>query len=71
MALNGEKGPSLADEAILEAVRRRWTTYIPLPERPKDQPFLMPIEDVFSISGPWHGGDGSHRARHDQGRRGG
>ncbi|HVX91246.1 MAG TPA: EF-Tu/IF-2/RF-3 family GTPase, partial [Hyphomicrobiaceae bacterium] len=26
-------------------------TYIPLPERPKDKPFLMPIEDVFSISG--------------------
>ena len=25
--------------------------YIPLPERPIDQPFLMPIEDVFSISG--------------------
>ena len=25
--------------------------YIPLPERPKDRPFLMPIEDVFSISG--------------------
>ena len=26
-------------------------TYIPTPERPIDQPFLMPIEDVFSISG--------------------
>ena len=26
-------------------------TYIPMPERPVDQPFLMPIEDVFSISG--------------------
>ena len=25
--------------------------YIPTPERPKDQPFLLPIEDVFSISG--------------------
>jgi elongation factor Tu len=25
--------------------------YIPQPERPKDQPFLMPVEDVFSISG--------------------
>ena len=25
--------------------------YFPLPERPVDQPFLMPIEDVFSISG--------------------
>ena len=27
------------------------TSYIPQPERAKDQPFLMPIEDVFSISG--------------------
>ncbi len=26
-------------------------TYIPMPERPVDKPFLMPIEDVFSISG--------------------
>jgi elongation factor Tu len=26
-------------------------TYVPLPERPIDKPFLMPIEDVFSISG--------------------
>ncbi len=25
--------------------------YIPQPDRPKDRPFLMPIEDVFSISG--------------------
>jgi elongation factor Tu len=26
-------------------------SYIPQPERPKDRPFLMPVEDVFSISG--------------------
>jgi elongation factor Tu len=25
--------------------------YIPMPERPKDQPFLMPVEDVFNIEG--------------------
>ncbi len=48
-ALNGEKGP-LADEAILK-LYEALDTYIPLPERPLDQPFLMPIEDVFSISG--------------------
>ncbi len=48
-ALNGEKGP-LADEAILQ-LYEALDTYIPLPERPKDMPFLMPIEDVFSISG--------------------
>ena len=34
-------------KALMEAV----DGYIPQPERPKDQPFLMPIEDVFSISG--------------------
>ena len=33
--------------ALMEAV----DTYIPQPDRPKDKPFLMPIEDVFSISG--------------------
>jgi len=32
---------------LMEAVDK----YIPQPERPKDKPFLMPIEDVFSISG--------------------
>ncbi|MCH8236637.1 MAG: elongation factor Tu, partial [Proteobacteria bacterium] len=32
---------------LLEAV----DSYIPQPDRPKDKPFLMPIEDVFSISG--------------------
>src|SRR6201988_406846 len=50
-ALNGEKG-ALADEAILKLFEAI-DTYIPLPERPKDLPFLMPIEDVFSISGRW------------------
>ena len=49
MALRGEKGP-LADEAIIK-LYEALDTYIPLPERPLDQPFLMPIEDVFSISG--------------------
>ncbi len=29
----------------------RWTSYVPLPARAIDQPFLMPIEDIFSISG--------------------
>src|SRR5438105_515731 len=48
-ALNGEKGP-LADEAILK-LYDALDNSVPLPERPIDQPFLMPIEDVFSISG--------------------
>ena len=49
MALNGEKG-EFADEAILR-LYEALDTYVPLPERPIDKPFLMPIEDVFSISG--------------------
>ena len=48
-ALNGEKGET-ADEAILK-LYEALDTFVPLPERPIDQPFLMPIEDVFSISG--------------------
>ncbi|MDA9930903.1 elongation factor Tu [Alphaproteobacteria bacterium] len=36
-----------AIQELMDAV----DAYIPQPERPKDQPFLMPIEDVFSISG--------------------
>src|SRR5437868_3240076 len=48
-ALNGEKG-ELADQAILK-LYDALDTFVPLPERPIDQPFLMPVEDVFSISG--------------------
>src|SRR5712672_1684461 len=48
-ALNGEKG-EFADEAILK-LYEAIDTYVPLPERAIDRPFLMPIEDVFSISG--------------------
>jgi elongation factor Tu len=40
----------LGREAILELMKAV-DAYIPQPERPKDKPFLMPIEDVFSISG--------------------
>jgi len=45
---NGD--PKLGHEAVLELMRNV-DSYIPQPERPVDQPFLMPIEDVFSISG--------------------
>jgi elongation factor Tu len=48
-ALNGEKGP-LGDEAILKLFAAL-DSYIPLPERPKDGSFLMPIEGVHSIAG--------------------
>src|SRR5262249_46336815 len=42
--------PKLGHDAILELMKAV-DSYIPQPERPKDRPFLMPIEDVFSISG--------------------
>jgi elongation factor Tu len=35
----------------IEKLVAEMDSYIPIPERPVDQPFLMPIEDVFSISG--------------------
>ena len=45
---NGE--PRLGHDAVLELMRTV-DEYIPQPERPVDLPFLLPIEDVFSISG--------------------
>jgi elongation factor Tu len=49
MALEG-KNPEFGHDAVLKLMEAV-DSYIPQPERPKDQPFLMPIEDVFSISG--------------------
>jgi elongation factor Tu len=49
VALN-DGDPVLGEDAILELMTQV-DAYIPQPERPIDQPFLMPIEDVFSISG--------------------
>ena len=40
-----------AGRASVMALMAAVDSYIPQPDRPKDQPFLMPIEDVFSISG--------------------
>ena len=48
-ALEG-KDDNIGKEKILELMKAI-DDYIPTPDRPKDQPFLMPIEDVFSISG--------------------
>ena len=49
MALEG-KNPELGHDAILKLMKAV-DEYIPQPERALDKPFLMPIEDVFSISG--------------------
>ncbi|HIM72747.1 MAG TPA: elongation factor Tu [Alphaproteobacteria bacterium] len=48
-ALEGDEGETGRGSVLklLEAI----DSYIPTPHRPKDLPFLMPIEDVFSISG--------------------
>jgi elongation factor Tu len=45
-----DKQPELGEQAVLKLMAEV-DKYIPQPERPKDRPFLMPIEDVFSISG--------------------
>ena len=45
-----DKTPEIGEQAILQLMAEV-DRYIPQPERPKDLPFLMPIEDVFSISG--------------------
>ncbi len=42
--------PVIGEQSILELMTQV-DAYIPQPERPVDQPFLMPVEDVFSISG--------------------
>ena len=48
-ALEGDEGEA-GKQSILKLMEAV-DSYIPTPDRPKDQPFLMPIEDVFSISG--------------------
>jgi elongation factor Tu len=45
-----DREPAIGKDAVLKLMEEV-DAYIPTPERPKDQPFLMPIEDVFSISG--------------------
>jgi len=49
-ALKAMQGEAEAEKGILELMAAV-DKYIPVPERPVDRPFLMPIEDVFSISG--------------------
>jgi elongation factor Tu len=46
-ALNGDPEAEKQIDALMEAV----DSYIPLPQRDVDKPFLMPIEDIFSIQG--------------------
>ncbi len=46
-AMNGDAEAQKGILKLMEEVDR----YIPLPQRPLDKPFLMPVEDIFSISG--------------------
>ena len=46
-ALEGDEAAAKEIDALMAAVDE----YVPIPERDMDKPFLMPIEDVFSISG--------------------
>jgi elongation factor Tu len=46
-ALNGEEKWEKTVDELMEAV----DNYVPLPERAVDKPFIMPIEDIFSIQG--------------------
>jgi elongation factor Tu len=46
-ALNGDEKWAKSVEDLMEAVDK----YVPVPERVTDKPFLMPIEDIFSIQG--------------------
>jgi len=49
-ALKALEGDSGSQDAIMELMEQV-DTYVPEPERDLDKPFLMPIEDVFSITG--------------------
>jgi len=49
-ALKAIEGDPEAQKGILELMEKV-DEYIPVPERPIDQPFLMPVEDVFGIKG--------------------
>jgi len=43
--------PNAPEYACIKELMDTVDTYIPTPERPVDQPFLMPVEDVFTITG--------------------
>lgn len=50
-ALKALENPTGPDSEPILALLKALDEYIPLPQRPLDKPFLMPIEDVFSIKG--------------------
>ena len=48
---SAEKDPQSADYQPIHELVKALDEYIPIPDRPRDRPFLMPVEDVFSIKG--------------------
>jgi len=48
---SGSQDPNAAEYACMKELMDAVDSYIPTPERPTDQPFLMPVEDVFTITG--------------------
>src|SRR6202047_1665738 len=65
-ALNGEEKWEKQIDALMEAVDKS----VPQPARELDKPFLMPIEDIFSIQGGGPGVPGPCGARQGESRRG-
>ena len=63
-ALEGDAKWEKTVDELMDAV----DSYIPTPAREIEKPFLMPVEDIFTISGPRDGGDGKNRARQGEGR---
>ena len=65
-----DREPEMGEKSILELMEAV-DSYIPQPVRATDRPFLMPVEDVFSISGRGTVATGRVERGVDQGRRGG
>ena len=68
-ALNALDNSADATTACIDELMKRRRRVIPEPERDRTRPFLMPIEDVFSITGRGTVGDGPRRGGNDQGGR--
>ncbi len=66
-ALEGDPEWEKTVEELMEAV----DSYIPTPVRDMEKPFLMPVEDIFTIQGRGHSGHGESGARQGEGERDG
>ena len=64
-ALNGDPKYEQSIRDLMKAVDE----YIPTPERDTDKPFLMPVEDVFTITGRGTVATGPSRTWYSEGRR--